>query len=161
MNLQATFPAGSTSITVHGLHQWDYGRKLEIKSASLAGRAIVEVHFACAGMTEAVVRTCDVSLLSTTAAIPDECLKQNSPVLAWVYITDENEGSTVLKITMPVIERTKPGAISAPPASYTNQYIELIAAANAVVKNTYTKAEIDAALGLYITDLDRLIGGGA
>lgn len=162
MNLQAKLPAGTTSITVHGLHQWDYGRKLEITSASLAGRAVVEVHFACAGMQEAVVRTCAVSLFSVTASIPDKCLEQSSPIFAWVFCPDETEGFTVLKITMPVNARTQPAGLpTAPPANYSNQYTELIAAANAVVANTYTKAEIEAALGLYITDIDALIGGEA
>lgn len=162
MNLQAKLPAGVTSITVHGLYQWDYGRKLEIKSAFLAGRAVVEVHFATAGMTQAIVRTCDVSLQSITAAIPDDCLKQTTPVLAWVFCPDGNEGFTVLEITMPVIARTKPASLpTIPPTSYTNQYTDLITAANNVVANTYTKAEIDAALGAYIRDVNTLIGGDA
>ena len=159
MNLQAKFPAGTTSITVHGLHQWDYGRKLDIQSANLAGLTVVEVHFVYAGITEAIIRTSQVSLQSTTVAIPDACLKQTAPVLAWVYCTNETEGFTVLKITLPVIARAKPGAITTPPESYTSQYLDLIAAANAIIANTYTRAQIDAALGAYITDVDALIGG--
>jgi hypothetical protein len=162
LNIQAKLPAGSTRITVHGLHQWDYGRKLEIKSASLAGRAVVEVHFASAGMTKAIVRTCDVSLQTTTAAIPDTCLEQTAPVLAWVFCPDETEGFTVIEITMPVTARTKPSDLpTTPPSSYSNQYLDLISAAQSVINSTYTKAEIDAALGVYITDLNALIGGDA
>lgn len=160
MNLQAKFPAGVAEITVHGLHQWDYGRKLEIKSASLAGRAVVEVHFAYAGMAEAVVRTCAVSLQSITAAIPDSCLEQASPIFAWVFCPDDAEGFTVLKITLPVNARTKPASLpTTPPATYANQYTDLIEAANNVIANTYTKAEIDAALGVYIREVNTLIGG--
>ena len=162
MNLQANFPAGVTEITVHGLHQWDYGRKLDITSTgSLVSQTVVEVHFACAGMESAVVRTCNVSLASVTAAIPDACLEQSSPIFAWVFCPSETEGFTVLKITMPVEARTKPAAMpTEPPENYANQYTDLIAAVNAAVANTYTKAEIDAALGVYITDLYNLIGGG-
>lgn len=162
MNLQAKFPAGATSITVHGLHQWDYGRKLDISSTSLAGHAVVEVHFACAGMQEAVVRTCSVSLHSITAAIPDSCLEQTSPIFAWVFCPEETEGFTILKITMPVNARTRPAGLpTAPRETYANQYIDLIEAVNAVIENTYTKAEIEAALGVYITDIDTLVGGDA
>lgn len=160
MNLQAKFPAGTTSLTVHGLHQWDYGRKLDIQSTSLAGRAVVEVHFACAGMPEAIVRTCPVSLMSVTASIPDTCLEQAAPIFAWVFCPDETEGFTVLKITMPVNARTQPAGLpTSPPESYSNQYLELIEAANNVLANTCSRAEIEAALGLYITDIDALIGG--
>lgn len=161
MNLQANFPAGVTEITLHGLHQWDYGRKLDITSTILTPQAVVEVHFATAGMESAVVRTCNVSLASVTAAIPDSCLEQSAPIFAWVFCPSETEGFTVLKITMPVEARTKPAAgPTEPPETYSNQYLELIAAANNVVKGTYTKAEIDAALGVYITDIYNLIGGG-
>lgn len=162
MNLQAKFPAGVDEITVHGLHQWDYGRKIDIQSTSLADRAVVEVHFACAGMKEAIVRTCAVSLMSTSAVIPDTCLEQSAPILAWVFCPDETEGFTVLKITLPVEPKAKPAALpEEPPEDYSNQYLELVAAAQSVIENTYTRAEIEAALGLYITDVDALIGGDA
>ena len=151
-----------TEITVHGLHQWDYGRKLEIKSSSLAGRTVVEVHFANAGMERAVVRTCAVSTQSVTASIPDICLTQSAPICAWVFIPDGDEGFTVLKITLPVAARTQPAEMSTePPEDYNNQYLEVIRAANAVIENTYSKSDIEAALGVYITELDTLLGGGA
>lgn len=161
MNIQATLPTGVTEITVHGLHQWDYGRKIEIKAAALSGQAVVEVHFAYAGLTEAVVRTCSVSALTVTAAIPDECLEQTAPVLAWVFCPTSTEGFTILKVTMPVNPKTKPASLPTnPPSDYSNQYTQLIKAANDLLANTYTKSEIQAALGVYITDVDALIGGG-
>lgn len=161
MNLQAKFPAGITEITVNGLHQWDYGRKLEIESASLTGRAVVEVHFANAGMTEAVVRTCAVAGRTTTAAVPDICLEQTAPIFAWVFCLDESEGFTVLKVTMPVSARMKPASIATePPEDYADIYTQMATAAREVIENTYTRTEIDAALGAYINDVDALIGGG-
>lgn len=161
MNLQAKLPAGATEITVHGLHQWDYGRKLDIISPALTGHAIVEVHFACTGMKEAIVRVCDVSGTRTTAIIPDICLEQTYPILAWVYCLDETEGFTVLKITLPVTERMRPSkAPSEPPENYADHYTAIIEAANRIIANSYTRAEIDAALGRYITDIDAAIGGG-
>jgi hypothetical protein len=160
-NIKVPFSSGVTQLTLHGLHQWDYGRKLEIKAAVLADRAVVEVHFAYAGMPEAIVRTCAVTAQTITAAIPDSCLEQSSPIFAWVYCPDETEGFTVLKITMPVTPRTRPAEISTePPAEYSDQYLDLLAAANALRASTYTRPEIEAALGKYITEVDDLLGGG-
>lgn len=160
MNLQATFPAGATEVTAHGLYQWDYGRKLSIESAYLSGRAVVEVHFAYAGLPEAIIRVCDVAGKTTTAQVPDSCLEQNTPVFAWVFCPDENEGVTILKVTMPVNARTRPSdGPTEPPEDYADQYTALIAAANKVVANTYSRTEIDAALGAYINDIDALVGG--
>ena len=47
MNLKAIFREGETALTVHGLTQWDYGRKLEITHPALP--AVLEVHFAVVG----------------------------------------------------------------------------------------------------------------
>ena len=61
MNIKAFFPAGVDSITVSGLTQWDYGRKLEIQADDLP--ALVEVHFACSivGVDRDVFTTCAVN----------------------------------------------------------------------------------------------------
>lgn len=160
MNIQANIPAGETSITAHGLHQWDYGRKLDITSPALTGLGMIAVHFACAGMQEAVVRHCEVAVQSITAAIPDVCLQQASPIYAWVYVPTAAEGYTVLTVTLPVTPRTKPaGHATEPPADLNNKYIELINAVSDLVAHTYTRAELDAMLGAYITDVDALVGG--
>ena len=77
MNIKAIIPSGQTEITVNGLHQWDYGQTLEICSNDLP--AVIEVHFACSGMTEAVVRSCSSyekdGIQTATAIIPDRCIE--------------------------------------------------------------------------------------
>lgn len=162
MNLQANFPTGVTNITVHGLHEWDYGRKLDITSASMEGLGMIEVHFAHAGMKEAIVHLGSVGGQTLTVAIPDECLKQSAPIIAWVFVPTDDEGRTILTVTLMVEARTRPaGEDSVPPESYSDKYTELISAATALIEHTYTRAELAIVLGTYIDDLDALIGGGA
>ena len=135
MTLKAIIPSGQTEITVNGLHQWDYGQKLEIHSADLG--AIVEVHFACAGMKEAVVRVCDAVDGTAVTTIPDRCLEQTTPITAWVFEKNEKENATVglttKTITLPIIPRTKPQSSVSVPEDHADTYSELIAAVNKAV----------------------------
>lgn len=134
MSIKATFPAGLTETTVNGLHQWDYGQQLEVECPDLP--ALVEVHFACAGMSEAVVRSCSVSATGVlTAAIPDRCLEQTTPIYAWVVVLGATSGTTVLKITMPIIKRTRPEARESVPEEVCDKYTESIAAINAQIES--------------------------
>ena len=105
-NIKATFAQGMTEATVHGLHQWDYGRMLEISCIDLP--TIIEVHFACVGMADAIVRVGEAQLGTVTVAIPDICLEQAAPITAWVYYTDDDGGRTALTITLPIIARARP-----------------------------------------------------
>lgn len=159
-NIQVNIPSGVTAITVHGLHQWDYGRKLEITSASLTGLGWIEVHFAHAGMKEAIVHLGQVLSGKLTVAVPDTVLEQQSPVIAWVFVPTDDEGCTILTITLPVAARTRPAdANTEPPESYADKYTELLEAATDLIEHTYTREELAAVLGSYIDDLDELIGG--
>lgn len=130
MNIVAIIPPGRAEITVNGLHQWDYGRQLEIHSDALP--AIVEVHFACAGMDEAVVRSCSAVNGVATAAIPDRCLEQTTPIIAWVYEISGTTGATTAKIMLPVEPRTRPSAGESIPEDVSDQYTEAVAAMNEV-----------------------------
>lgn len=131
MSIKATFPAGVTAMTVNGLHQWDYGRTLEIEAPDLP--ALVEVHFACAGMQEAVVRSCALIDGKATATIPDICLEQTSPVIAWVYELGETSGKTSRTVTLPITQRAKPqGSVTIAPAT-ADKYTEAVAAINAIM----------------------------
>lgn len=131
MNIKAIIPAGITEITVNGLHQWDYGRKLEIHSSSSA--ALIEVHFACVGMNEAVVRSCSVINGVATAAIPDRCLEQTAPITAWVYELDGDSGATTVKINLNVEPRTRPCPSQEIPEGISDKYTEAIQAMNEAV----------------------------
>lgn len=132
MSIKATFPAGVTAMTVNGLHQWDYGRTLEIEAPDMP--ALVEVHFACAGMQEAVVRSCALIDGKATATIPDICLEQTSPVIAWVYELGETSGKTSRTVTLPITQRAKPqGSVTIAPAT-ADKYTEAVAAINSIME---------------------------
>lgn len=132
MSIKAVFTAGVEAITVNGLHQWDYGRKLEIHTPGLPQGA-VEVHFACPGMTEAVVRSCAAIGEVIEATIPDRCLEQTSPISAWVYVINDPEGMTVKTITLPVTPRVRPQPGATIPTEVSDRYTELITAVNAAI----------------------------
>ena len=138
MAIQAIFPPGQAEITVNGLHQWDYGQLLEIYAADLPG--FVEVHFACVGMAEAVVRTGasggEGAKRFAEVAIPDSCLEQTSPVTAWVYLVGSTSGSTNKTITLPIIARPRPQLPSGTvPEEISDKYTEAVETMNDLVDN--------------------------
>lgn len=133
MPIKVIIPQGQTEITVNGLHQWDYGQTIEIHSADLP--AMVEVHFACAGMTEAVVRSCNAVSGVATAVIPDHCLEQTTPIVAWVYEVSSSSGFTSKTITLPIIPRTRPQACATVPTTISDKYTECIAAVNDLIED--------------------------
>lgn len=131
MSIKVFLPQGVSEITVNGLHQWDYGRTIEIHSDDLP--ALVEVHFACAGMKDAVVRSCSVVDGVATAAVPDLCLEQTTPVYAWVYIVSETQGVTRTTITLPITARTRPQPEASIPRDNSDAYTAFIAEVNKAV----------------------------
>ena len=128
MPIRATFLQGQTEISVNGLHQWDYGQQLEIQANDLP--ALVEVHFACAGMKEAVVRSCAVVNGVATAVIPDQCLEQETPIYAWVFVINGTTGATTKTAILHVTPRTKPQYSETVPTDFTDKYTELVSAVN-------------------------------
>ena len=138
MAIQAIIPAGQTKVTVNGLHQWDYGQILEVHDDDLP--ALVEIHFACAGMDEAVVRSCSNLAGVASAVIPDHCLEQIAPVVAWVYGIDGTAGQTLRTIVMPVIRRTKPAPAGSVPTYISDKYTELV---SAIAEQVYALKEGD------------------
>lgn len=131
MSIKAIFPAGVTALTVNGLHQWDYGQQLEIVAPDLP--AMVEVHFACLGMQSAEVRTCSAVSGTLLAAIPDLCLEQTAPIIAWVYAINGAEGATVKTITLPIIPRVKPQIEASIPRDNTDAYTQFLTEVNNAV----------------------------
>lgn len=133
MNIRAAFSAGDTALTVHGLTQWDYGRKLEITHPDLP--AIVEVHFAAVGAREATVRVVEGTVGVAEAPIPDELLEQSRPVLAWIYVVSETSGETMLTVTMPVQTRARPTVAGPVPEPIADKYTQAVEAMNAAVES--------------------------
>lgn len=132
MSIKAIIPAGVDAITLSTrLHQWDYGQQLEIECPNLP--AVIEVHFACPGMTEAAVRPCVAVDGVAVVTIPDKCLEQTSPITAWVFEITETQGTTLKTITIPIEARTKPGTRGDVPEDFVDQYEALIAEVNEAV----------------------------
>ena len=128
MAIKALFTEGTTSITLTPLFQWDYGQELEIEAAGLP--SLIEVHFACKDMTEAVVHTCSCVDGIATVAIPDRCLEQAGEITAWVYEIDGSAGRTIYSIKIPITARTRPARSESIPQAVQDTYMQLITEVN-------------------------------
>ena len=131
MAIKVTFSQGQTETRAPSLHQWDRGQMLEIESAEFP--TIIEVHFACRSMTEAVRHVCSVNNGVAVVEIPNRCLEQTESITAWVYEVDGSTGTTTKTITIPVIARTRPSRDEDVPAEVSDTYTELIEAVNEAV----------------------------
>lgn len=134
MSIKVTFPEGANGATSNSLYQWDYGQILEIESADI-GTEIVEVHFACLNMSEAIVRSCSFSNGVGSVTIPDTCLEQTTLITAWIYRISGSEGHTIKTITIPIISRTRPSAKRDIPNEVADKYTELLTEVNKAVEN--------------------------
>ncbi len=132
MAIKVVFPIGTTSISVGGLFQWDYGQVLEIESSEI-GSEIVEVHFACPSMSEAIVRPCTFSNGVGTVTIPDQCLEQTNTITAWIFEIDGTQGHTAKTITLPLTARKRPAKSRDIPAEYVDKYAEALTEINEAI----------------------------
>jgi hypothetical protein len=128
MSVRATFSADAKSVTTKALYQWDYGQRLEIEAADLP--AIIEVHFSCSGMNEAIVTSCSVADGLGVVNIPNSCLEQSSQITAWVYEIEGTQGRTTKMIAIPVTARVRPGRTDEIPQEICDKYTELIEQVN-------------------------------
>jgi hypothetical protein len=128
MSVRATFTADATSVRTKALYQWDYGQQLEIEATDLP--AIIEVHFSCAGMTEAIVTTCSVADGLGVVNIPNSCLEQSSQITAWVYEISGTQGCTTKMIAIPITARVRPGRTDEIPQEISDKYTQLIEQVN-------------------------------
>lgn len=133
MAIKVQFPVGESNVTAGGLYQWDYGQVLEIECTEI-GSEILEVHFACPNMSEAIVRSCTFSNGVGTVTIPDECLEQTSSITAWLCRRDSAQRRTIKTIVLPLTTRTRPGnMLDDVPVSYTDAVGQLIEEVNEAV----------------------------
>lgn len=144
MAIKVSFNAGDRTAVIGGLYQWDYGQVLEIESLEL-GTELMEVHFACPGMSEAIVRSCQFVDGIGTVTIPDQCLEQTGNITAWVYSISATQGHTIKTITLPITGRMRPSALRDVPPEYINKYAEAIEeineAVNAIEQGNVTVAK--------------------
>ena len=143
MAIKVQFPVGEANVTVGGLYQWDYGQVLEIECAEI-GSEMLEAHFACPNMTEAIVRTCSFSNGVGTVAIPDECLEQTGLVTVWLCRVDSIQRRTIKVATLPLTARTRPNNSRDVPTNYTDKYGQLIEEVNEAI-NALENGEVTAA----------------
>lgn len=132
MALKAIFPPEKDTITVAGLYQWDYGQELEIDAEGLP--EVIEVHFSCTNMAEAIVRTCVRENGVYTVSIPDDCLEQTTPITAWIYNFAVTQGKTVKVITLPVVARTRPSVTREVSADDEDHFAQLVTDLNEAVR---------------------------
>lgn len=129
MSIKATFPAGVAALTVHGLHQWDYGQRLEVSCADLTGA--FEVHFSNVALKTAHKRACSVG---ASVAIPDVLLQQPYDILAWVCEVGEGRSRALHTLRIPITPRPKPEGLEEDiPAEEQTQFQEMMVAFNATV----------------------------
>lgn len=102
----------SNYVIARGLWQWDYGQKLQIQGLDLP--KAIEVHFSLQETGgEALTRIGVTREDKTEVAIPGMLLEnseetQDYDIFAFIYISDNESGETVHKITMPVKARPRP-----------------------------------------------------
>ena len=152
MAIKAEFLAGQTEKRVSALYQWDYGQMLEIEAPNLP--TIIEVHFACPAMTEAVVHTCSCVNGVAAVAIPDQCLEQEREITAWVYEVEGTSGRTLYRVFIPIIARTRPSRGESIPVEVQDTYTQLITEVNEAV-GKIANGEIMVATAAKATSADR------
>ena len=132
MAIKAKIPSGQKNVRTSAMYQWDYGQTLEIEAENLP--SLIEVHFACHGMTEAVVHTCSAVNGVATVAIPDRCLEQSTEITAWVYEIEGDAGRTIYSISIPITARTRPARSESIPQSVQDTYTQLITEVNELLE---------------------------
>lgn len=123
------------------LYQWNYGQILRITGADLP--MAVEVGFSTtekSGDSDVRVGAADNGV--TTVAIPDKLFKEERStdysIYAFVYVTDENSGTTVHEIVIPVKARAKQGDPSEDPSIDPSIFEDAINAVNASAERAET-----------------------
>lgn len=88
------------NVVVTGLYQYDFGQTLNFTGEIIKNGT--EVHFfqgdGC----------CRSFANNNVAEIPDYLLASAKTVLAYAYVTDENHGETIKKMTLMILPRGKP-----------------------------------------------------
>ena len=125
MALKILLPTGKTPVFEGSLYQWDYGRVLEIECEEI-GSEIVEVHFACQGMHEAIVSLCTFSNSIGTVTIPNQCLEQAHAITVWIYKIEGTQGQTIKTFTLPITARTRPSKAYNVPTEYDDIYAQAV-----------------------------------
>lgn len=123
------------------LYQWNYGQILRITGADLP--MAVEVGFSTTEKSgDSDVRVGSTNNGVTTVAIPNKLFEEERStdysIYAFVYVTDENSGTTVHEIVIPVKARAKPTDPSEDPAIDPSIFKDAINSVNASAERAET-----------------------
>lgn len=123
------------------LYQWNYGQILRIVDADLP--MVVEVGFSTTEKSgNSDVRVGSTNNGVTTVTIPNKLFEEERStdysIYAFVYVTDENSGTTVHEIVIPVKARAKQGDPSEDPSIDPSIFKDAINAVNASAERAET-----------------------
>lgn len=123
------------------LYQWNYGQILRIIDADLP--MAVEVGFSTTEKSgDSDVRVGSTNNGVTTVAIPNKLFEEERStdysIYAFVYVTDENSGTTVHEIVIPVKARAKPTDPSEDPTIDPSIFKDAINSVNASAERAET-----------------------
>lgn len=123
------------------LYQWNYGQILRIIDADLP--MAVEIGFSTTEKSgDSDVRVGSTNNGVTTVAIPNKLFEEERStdysIYAFVYVTDENSGTTVHEIVIPVKARAKQGDPSEDPSIDPSIFEDAINAVNASAERAET-----------------------
>ena len=118
----------------NALYQWNYGQILRIIDADLP--MAVEIGFSTTEKSgDSDVRVGSTNNGVTTVAIPNKLFEEERStdysIYAFVYVTDENSGTTVHEIVIPVKARAKQGDPSEDPSIDPSIFKDAVNAVNA------------------------------
>lgn len=105
-NIDVHYSTGVEKITVKPVFQYDHGKKLRV--AGLDQNMTVQIHYAINGMKKAMP---DIPVFESTlwvSTIPSVLFTQTQTVNAFIYISSEDAGQTIMQVSIPVTERPKP-----------------------------------------------------
>lgn len=158
MALKVLLPAEKLPVLEGSLYQWDYGRVLEIECEEI-GSEIVELHFACQGMPEAIVCLCTFSNSVGTVTIPNQCLEQTRPITVWIYKIEGTEGQTIKTFTLPITARTRPSKAYNIPTEYDDIYAQAVTKIDEAI-NDIEKGNVKAANAIKADNADYATSAG-
>lgn len=132
--ITAAFTGEMQCIKTEPRYQYDYGQRLVYTGVTLP--SAYQVYFSNDVIESAKTRIGD----ETGVEVPDEYFLSGDPVFAWLFLHDgADDGRTVYKVVIPVIQRPDPEH-EEPSPEQSSEINQAIAALNDAVTRTNTSA---------------------
>lgn len=100
-------------VSIRKLTQWDYGQVLKVCGLNIDTNTI-QVHFSLEGAETALIVLGEVVDGNVLADIPNSLLKNGRDIIAYIFVTEPNEGRTIYQIILHVKKRPQPVEYDAP-----------------------------------------------